>query len=737
MSGERIVSQATGVPVAQLERLDIGGAYFSGDVTGDVPTLPNISATIKTADDTNPLFLQDTPVIASTSKENHYGTIKSVDFSLGHNSAGIAIEPITSKLSQETVTYPSWGPFNTTVPGQISALLNSCGITYWPIPGQLHHAFEEGGSNRRGVISPEVYINSRDSTYDSWEINGLVSDSPSPLLFNNLTQMLVTTQSDSLALGSRATFTFVQASETNSDDSSETSYNSDSVVSIVVDYTERVIIGSSIKHTFSVSDYSVGDSSLTNVTFMSDSRGSFSNSLRINVSLSQQGTRRTLKVVGGCYSVTNDSGQSTQTNTKSYTVGDKATSSGPYKLYRCTKYRAMNAYVYNLTDGSFDVGNAPRLYPYEFSFGVTPPTERLGVPGATGTGWSILSDMLTAYGFSYEISAGKFSHKSNPIQMEKTPRELGYLSSPLTLTSNARTTAARCNISLYNYVLPTGTTPIRLWTSDTTYSIGVGETQEVVVDFEDGTSLTSLVQPQRIDASVLAEYINKGTGGSVSGYSVWTTDNREVMGTAWKNSGASVTARIGDNSNQVILKITGPMSRIYPGNDETDNGNYSIAPYAGADKNGMILAGLGIKSTKKIISTLTGAPAQTSRESPVEYDNKFVSSIPVLWDVASDLAYAYGSGDVRASGSLTNPFDPDPYSASAPSKYMRIGALPVTVDSYTRQAGGVVFSDARIGTVVGVIDYFYVDQTCQDVLNEKPNYLLSQDTIQPYGKGLV
>lgn len=734
MAGERIVSQANGIPLGVVEALEIGGAYFAGDVTGSTPSLPNIRTSIKTPEGDNPLFLQNTPVIVRASRENIYGTVKSVDWGVGHNTSGLDIEPITSKLSQDVVTYPSWGQFAPTVSGQISSVLNSCGITYWPIPGQLHHAFELGGSNRKGLISSEVYTSSKFRDTESWVANDLLKESPSPLLLNNLTQILVTAQTDSLVVGAKATFNFVRSVGDPGEETTSASVISGSAVVLEIEYLGKIVTGTVSTHTFRLFDKGAGTK--INVSFNSDSAGGSNNVLRVNVAVRQIGKMRTATVSGGAYSTTYEQQQSKQSTIYSYSTVDDSNVSGAYKLQSFSRIGTLYAYVYNLTDNSFDVGSAPRLYPYDIRFGSV-SSERIGIPGSTGSGWSVLSDMLSAYGFVFDVVGGTFIHKSAWRESEKSPREIGYLSSPMSISSTARETAARCNITLYDYTVPMGTTPIRLWTSDTTYTIGVGEVQEVSVDLEDGTSLTSIVAPKRLDAAVLADYINKGTGGHISGYSVWTTDNREVMGTAWDNSGASVKARVGESSNQIILTFTGPKTRIYPGNDETDNGNYSIAPYAGAEKNGLVLAGLGIKSNKRVVTTLTGAPAQTSREAPIEYNNKFVSSLAVLWDVASDLAYAYGREEIRATGSFTNPYDSEPFAAKPPARSMRIGGIPVTINNYSRQAGGALFSDAEVGTTVNAVDDYFVDRTCAQVYAEKQNYSLKQDTIQPYGKALV
>lgn len=739
MAGERIISQNSGLPLGVLEGASIGGAYFGGSVTGDTPSIPQISASVRTSDDQNPLFFQNEPAVLDLGDrhnadgqyargERHYGTVKNVDTSTGRNTASLAVDPILSKLNQEITTFPAWGSYKTAVAGYISQIMNSCGITRWAIPGVLLNSFEFGGSNIRSPQSNDIYEWSTFSSLNKWQIGAFTTGNfGAQASFQDTTQILFT-MDESVKVGDYSEVRFSHVSEQGEGD--EATVEQYDVAAFRVTLFSKVSNQNVDTYTFRVQDLEYNRYYVSVVEaypILGQSK-----TVRLNLKITDNGLSRRLKrdiaIVSGTYG-------DVEGSQSSYGTYDIPMPVGAMRVKSVLSSPSISTYIYNKSGDGFSVTNGVDVYPYSVVFGSGAPTAQVGIPGATGSGWSVLSDFMLVYGLKLDAVAGTFTHKSVPTGMPKTPREMSYLAGPLSMSSSAREVRSRCNISDYRYKVNTANQI--LYVAHDSLSVNAGETSRVVVDLEDGTSVASLAQPT-VQTPESMQNIKNGSLSIRSGYSVIRSNGWPVDGSAWTANGGSVRVRLGETSNQIVITITGPAKRLYPGNDEEDNGTYTLssAPNT-SDEYALVIVGKGIVADKRVVQTWTGGQEQQAKVTPVDYDNKFVSGSDALWTTAQMLADAYGSDEVTASGSLSAPNASVAFNAERPSADLRVGSMLLRLEEYTRQPGGASFSSAVVGTTVGAVDTFFAGKTCAEVTTIKSDYRCSDDAIQPFGKDLV
>ena len=720
MGTEAIVSQNTGEPLGKIVNLTAGGAFVVGSASGSSDAVPNISTTIKANKPETILALTDEDVIISTSASRQYGTIKTLNTENASNYASLSIDSVLSKLNTDIKTFPSWGPMNQVIPGQMEQIFAACGIPRWYVPGKVLYALD-GTSPRtiqRSAGSENAFYSTNESSASSaswWPVT------------NKQTPEVAW-----LATPSSAEDRVLLVHEPANLTSAYSSLTLLNVRGSLYEYLSVESKRSGNTLTTTVGSFSAGNTKASTVmTLPSNLTDTADLTWRVNVTpayYSASGITVTITqaLVDSAGVVITASRNLSRSTTLTFFSAPKA------PLLEVVKKSETAVYLYR-SAVEFDVENA---VPYmTVKYLPHSNTSSVAVPGVSGTGWTLLNNLMLAYGYTFDTVNHTVYHKSRAQDYDaKAPGELGYMIDKLTHSQNSRELGEYVDITYYDYKVPSsywnGT---RLWTSTSGYSIAVGEQSEEVITLEDNTSMLKLSQPILVDPDTLKSYISQGKGDSVSAYSVFTTDGLAVTRDAWESAGGSITVSIGDTTSELVLTINGPSSRIYPGNDEKDNGTYDIVAYPDAET-GIVIAGLGVAGNKSTVRTWTGASGASVKELATEYDNPYMGDGEALWNTAAALAEFYGSPGSSVSCGLSykgSRLTPDPEDLARIPRIVRQGNITFRVRSYNFNVGGIDISSAEVGTSYADLSTYYEGMTYAQVDTLKSGSNYKTDTLYP------
>ena len=736
MSGELIIRQNSGEPLGKVEAIASSNSYVRGDVDGTTPAVPTLNVrTVSVSDKWLPADMHGEDVVLSSEGGSQYGSIKTVSTSRDSMLANLGLDPILAKLNQQVTVQPTWGRGDQVFESYVQQVFSACGVNRWYMPGTTWLAVEgSGGLSARFVqnnnfeASGSLYASATSSRMTTY-LQGK-QFSPLPLgagsdsgivLVAPVSRLLTSTESRSITL-------------TNTGDDSEQAGRIEVQIGLSKPTAKSVKVDLRV--------YLDGSStaSVSGTTTLNSLAGDIPSTAVVKsyIALEVNGVSSKAVLNSAVVSKDNEVIATTAGTGLNYTFSYSG-SNVYVNVDRLILTNQDDFYVYFGGD-AFSVTNSVPMYSYSLNHGTSSSsTNTVTLPGTSDTGWAILNKILLVCNYVFDTNTATFTHASATSNLSKVPGEVGVsVGDSFSINLNSREVGRYADIYNYNYTrTASGNSVGKLWMADSTYSVGVGETREETITLPEGSYAVSVKSPSIVSPQTLVSYINGNTANS--GYSVYTNDGNDITPAMWTNYGGGITARIGDTPSEIILTITGPDSRLFPGNDEVDNGSYEIASVPGSNRS-IVLAGIGITGNKKLVRTYTGATGPGVKDVAVEYDNVFVGSNDTLWNVAAKLAERYGTYESSVELDLVSKGSADTVGATAKTSapnLLRVGPYGVQIGTYAvSERGAINTSDVVLRTTIGSVDAYYAGKTIAEVNASKTGMALKSDAIFPLGKDI-
>ena len=372
---------------------------------------------------------------------------------------------------------------------------------------------------------------------------------------------------------------------------------------------------------------------------------------------------------------------------------------------------------YIVTGNSFTYDRA-HAWPLSIPNLDKPKFYNLVSPGLSGNAWSLISQLCTTYGMTYNPILNKFTLNEN---LDFANPNISGLGSDTVVAASVRDLSK--TITVQNYSYENGGKSyryIKLWDADQVFSVEKGQRLVETITLPDTVSFWSVGQPEMFPPSTTIDYLNRDTvdaRGNASVYSVFDDDNLELTQKMWEDSGGALWLEPGDNPNELKLNIQAPVSDLV--SKETA---FHIS-VAGSDIPGLTIAGIGVVGSKKPLRIRTGASREGGASTKgIDYDSPLVGNEKIAWDIGNALTLRHGSIETKLSGTFPTPETRD----FEVKPILKRGSfyLPTSV---SETASSRSFSEAVRMTPVGVfqaqfnniecgdLDFYFSDISCREV----------------------
>lgn len=360
-------------------------------------------------------------------------------------------------------------------------------------------------------------------------------------------------------------------------------------------------------------------------------------------------------------------------------------------------------------------------WPISFQWFNKPKLKDIIVPGLKGNAWSLIHDLCAVYGLRFDPTHNSYT----PFEsIGRNAPWITGLGSGVTVQASTREMAETVEVVNYNYKasqrLGNYTT---LFKADSVYTVALGEQIEEIIQLDEGTSFIEINPPLCYSPQwVIDAYNNPNNATSV--YSVYDDDNLVVDSRSWNDGGGYITAEPTENIGEIKLIIQAPSNDLI---SKSPTFHISIA---GSDIPGLVISGLGVKSTKETVTSRTGAgKARNLKVLGETYDNPLVCNSNVTWDVLANLASLHGTVRTEASGNFP------------PTRNFDFPALPVlrkgsyyTPTSVNGSQSSIQVSGAVRYNPVGWIQDRYQGITCGEYDAMWANSACREVVLSPLGK---
>lgn len=389
-----------------------------------------------------------------------------------------------------------------------------------------------------------------------------------------------------------------------------------------------------------------------------------------------------------------------------------------YSSFSLAKEGVQGIYVIKGEEYSVDEEDS---WPISFQWFNKPKLKDIVVPGLKGSAWSLIHDLCAVYGLRFDPVYNSYAPFESIGRNEPWTTGLG---SDVSVQASTREMAETVEVVNYNYKatqrLGKFTT---FFKADTVYTVALGQQIEEIIQLEEGTSFVHIQPPECFDPQwVIDAYNNPDNGYSV--YSVYDDDNLVVDRNSWIDGGGYITAEPTENIGEIKLIIQAPSNDLI---SKSPTFHISIA---GSDIPGLVISGLGVKSTKETVTSRTGAgKARNLKVLGETYDNPLVCNSNVTWDVLANLASLHGTVRTEASGNFP------------PTRNFDFPALPVlrkgsyyTPTSVNGSQSSIQVSGAVRFNPVGWIQDRYQGITCGEYDAIWANSVCREVVLSPLGK---
>lgn len=354
-------------------------------------------------------------------------------------------------------------------------------------------------------------------------------------------------------------------------------------------------------------------------------------------------------------------------------------------------------------------------WPIAFSWVNRPKLKNIVIPGMKGNAWAMIHNLCAVYGLRFDPVYNNFASFEDIGRYDPWTTPLG---SGVAVSASTREMAETVEVVNYNYKASQITGKYTtLYKADSVYSVALGEKIEEIIQLEEGTSFIDINPPVCSNPQfVIDAYNDPDTGYSV--YSVYDDDNLVVDSKSWNDGGGFISAEPTENVGEIKLTIQAPNNDLI---SKSPTFHISIA---GADIPGLVISGLGVKSTKETITSRTGAGKTRNLKVLGEtYDNPLVCNSNVAWNVASKLAALYGTVRTEATGT----FPPSVNFDFPALPLLRKGSFYMPTSVSGSQANIQVSNAVRYNPVewvqdrypnmtCGEYDALWVGSTCREVV---------------------
>lgn len=188
-------------------------------------------------------------------------------------------------------------------------------------------------------------------------------------------------------------------------------------------------------------------------------------------------------------------------------------------------------------------------------------------------------------------------------------------------------------VAIHNYNLRSATSQV-FFKATETYSLALGETQEIVVP--------SLGTPDALNQPVCVSGISPFPYTSGAGQYVVTGSDGYIMAPAlWTNNGGKITAALStESADEIVLTITAPS-----GPEVQSRAPFTISE--GADRPALYVTGNGVLVTDEVVTIFTGDA--DSPQTEVEIDNKLIGTYRQALDRGVHTAAQYCGPQLSAT----------------------------------------------------------------------------------------
>lgn len=255
------------------------------------------------------------------------------------------------------------------------------------------------------------------------------------------------------------------------------------------------------------------------------------------------------------------------------------------------------------------------------------------VPGMSGNAWQMINDLAAVYRLIYIPLFGSMASPGDTITINNSGTVRP--TSGASLSTQVREMAETVEVVNYDYRYSRDSfSPIQLYSSDTAYSVGVGERQEHTVQTD--STFTLLEQPECV-TPVVARNAQLNPDYAQSIYSVRDSGFRAVTPREWDEEGGFISVEGTGVPGEIKIVIQAPSNKLL-----TADPPYTISIESSIPS--LIISGLGAKSAKKTITSYTGAGDGINvKKIGTTYDNPLVAKNSQAWEVAVLLGSLYGT----------------------------------------------------------------------------------------------
>lgn len=350
-----------------------------------------------------------------------------------------------------------------------------------------------------------------------------------------------------------------------------------------------------------------------------------------------------------------------------------------------------------------------------------PKWKNIAIPGLEGNAWTLLHDLCSTYGLQFDPIFNTFTLREDTGKSEPWNTASG---SEVLIQASTRELAETVEVVNYKYTSSkTSGRYTDLWRADTVYSVALGERVEHIVQLDEGTTFTTINQPQCYSPRTVINEMNKPNSGT-SVYSVFDDDNLEVDRNSWIDGGGYISVAPTETNGEIKITIQAPNNELI-----SKESSFHIS-VAGSDIPGFLISGFGMKSSKETIVSKTGAgKARNLKKVGTTYDNRLVCNKQIARDVAAGLSSYYGSTQTVAQGS----FPPEDDFSFPLFPILKRGSYYATTN-VTQSGRRVQVSDAVRFNPVEWIKDEYAGLTCAQYKALWANSVCREVNISPLGR---
>lgn len=232
--------------------------------------------------------------------------------------------------------------------------------------------------------------------------------------------------------------------------------------------------------------------------------------------------------------------------------------------------------------------------------------------------WEFIKQVCTAYGYeAYSTGVGIGFRLPGEIELFLTEPDSAKKSISRSQRARKVTLKAHHAALVWN---------IEAYKADQVFEVDAGETLETTVTIEGSLlSVTNpFARPYMFFTSGAGQYVVTGSDGYI------------VDPQVWRDNGGNVTAEIGEEYNEIKIKIVGAAIP-------------SRSPFRlseGEDRPALWIAGTGLVYHPEDITLLTGDTKASAIGVPPEVDNVFLNEVQQTWDRGIHTAQYYGNAEV-------------------------------------------------------------------------------------------